>query len=78
MSAIEIPYGHTRESLLQCLDREIRFREFVYPKQIEAGKMREKKALDEIAAMKAVRAVIAQLPGPIASQMPLVSRERER
>jgi hypothetical protein len=59
---IEIPKPHTRETLLTCLDREIRMRETNYPSWVANGRLRATKAEDEIARMKAVRAVIAQLP----------------
>jgi hypothetical protein len=60
--AIEIPRGHTRETTLRCLDREIAMREANYPRWVTEGRMRQSKALDELAAMKAVRDVISQLP----------------
>lgn len=59
---IQIPPGHTREGLLACLDREIRMRETNYPAWVRAGRLRANKAEDEIARMRAVREVIAQLP----------------
>jgi hypothetical protein len=63
MSApIVVPDGFTREELLACIDREIRMRELVYPERVALGKMSTKKSLDELAAMRAIRAVIAQLP----------------
>jgi hypothetical protein len=67
-ASITIPDGYTREELLACVDREIRLRELNYPRWVEQGRMREKVAKDGIAAMQAVRAVIAQLP---ARQTPL-------
>lgn len=59
---IVIPDGLTREQLLAALDREIRYREVVFPRRVDAGKMSLVDARAEILKMKAVRAVIAQLP----------------
>jgi hypothetical protein len=59
---IQIPAPHTRETLLACLDREIRLRETNYPAWVASGRLRERKAEDEIAKMKAIRFIVAQLP----------------
>jgi hypothetical protein len=64
---IQIPAPFTREQLLACLDREIRLRETNYPSWVASGRLRERKAEDEIAKMKAIRFVIAQLPETQAS-----------
>lgn len=64
MSAIVVPEGFTRETLLACVDREIRMRERVYPGWVSRGRMSEAAATKEIASMRAVRAVLAQLPAP--------------
>lgn len=66
--AIVIPDGFTREDLLKCVDREIRMREIAYPKWTELGKMTAGNARGEIGAMKAVRAVLAQLPETVPAQ----------
>lgn len=62
MSSITIPEGFSREDLLACADREIRMRERVYPDRIAMAKMTAQKAREEIGAMRAIRAVLAQLP----------------
>ena len=73
-----VPDGHTRESLLACLDREIRMRERVYPHRIELGKMSHAKSVEELAAMRAVRAVIAQLPTAPPAQAALFGETPKR
>jgi len=60
--AIAVPSGFTREQLLECVDRELRLRERVYPRWVSLGRMSHSKAEDEKALMGAVRAVLAQLP----------------
>ena len=59
---IVIPDGFTREQLLAAVDREIRLRERVYPRQVELGRMSAAKAKAEQETMRAVHAVLAQLP----------------
>jgi hypothetical protein len=59
---IEIPDGFTREDLLACIDRELRLRHHVYPARVKNGKMTLAESLTEVLKMRAVRAVIAQLP----------------
>jgi hypothetical protein len=54
--------GYTREQLLDCLDREIRLRERVYPRWVSLERMTARKAFEETTMMRAIRAVIAQLP----------------
>lgn len=65
---IAIPDGFTRKDLLACIDRELALRERVYPRQVALGHMSDPKARNEIAAMRAVRAVLAQVPEPPAIQ----------
>jgi hypothetical protein len=48
--------------MLACVDREIKMRERVYPEWTKLGRMSQKKAAHELAAMRAVREVIASLP----------------
>lgn len=62
MTPIVLPEGFTREELLSTLDRELRLRARAYPRWVQLGRMSVKKMQDEIAGMKAVRAVISQLP----------------
>lgn len=52
----------TREEMLACVEREIRMRERVYPEWTKLGRMSAQKAAHELAAMRAVRDVIAALP----------------
>jgi len=40
---------------LACIEREIKFREFVYPRRIESGKMTKRIADREIAVMRAIK-----------------------
>ena len=62
MNAIVIPDGFSREELLVCVDREIRYRERALPFRVEAGHMSRAESAREMSRMKAIRAVIAQLP----------------
>lgn len=59
---IVIPDGFSREDLLACVDRELRYRQRVFPRRVEQGKMTIEESSREISRMTAVRAVIAQLP----------------
>jgi hypothetical protein len=71
MSEITIPDGWSRELLLACVDREIKMRDRAYPRFVEQGRMSHAKMLEEQAGMRAVRAVIAQLPATIPPQAAL-------
>lgn len=62
MSAAVIPDGFTREELLSCIDRELRFRERVFARRVQSKTMTLEQSMREQALMRAVRAVIAQLP----------------
>lgn len=62
MSAITLPPGFTREQILACIDRELRYREVVFPRRVEAGKMSHLEARRELELMRVVRAVVAALP----------------
>jgi hypothetical protein len=62
MTAIVIPDGFTREDLLSTVDREILLRTKAYPRWVTLGRMSRSKMDTEIAAMRAVRATLAQLP----------------
>lgn len=57
-----IPLGFTRAELLACIERELRYREHVFPRRITEGKMSQAQATLEVGRMRAVRAVLAQLP----------------
>ncbi len=75
---VVIPEGFTREELLACVEREIRLRERAYPRWVELGKMSAKKSQEEQAAMKAVLAVLRQLPPAPAAQPDLFGSEPRR
>lgn len=40
---------------IECVEREIRMRERVYPRWVETGRMKQEKANEELEAMRAVR-----------------------
>jgi hypothetical protein len=61
--------------MLACVEREVRMRERVYPEWVKLGRMSEKKAHDELAAMRAVREVIAALPVELSPQASLFGGE---
>jgi len=44
----------TLAELIAAAEREVRFREFVYPRQVATGKMTPEKAEKEISLMKAI------------------------
>lgn len=50
------------ERQIEAVQREIRFREYVYPRRVGDGKMTQAKADDELAAMRAVLATLEALP----------------
>lgn len=47
---------------IECVKREIRFRQYVYPRRIDAGKMSPAKAAHELESMQAVLATLEALP----------------
>ncbi len=47
--------------MIACVRREIKKREFVYPRLIEQGKLSPKKADSEIVAMKSVLHILSEL-----------------
>jgi hypothetical protein len=77
---IVLPDGFTRDDLLKCVDREIRLRERVYPRWVEQARMTAGHAQGELSGMRAVRAVLAQLPAPepVQRSLPLTASSRER
>ena len=50
----DLPTQITLRRQISCVEREIRFRHFVYPKRIQAGKMTADMAKSEISCMEAV------------------------
>jgi hypothetical protein len=44
----------TIAELVACAEREVRFREYVYPRRVAAGRMTQEKAEKEIALMLAI------------------------
>jgi hypothetical protein len=51
----------TYSEQIACVRREIAMRERSYPRWVEAGKMTQEKAEDELAAMRAVLATIIKV-----------------
>lgn len=52
----------TLEEQIKSVEREITMRERVYPRWVAAGKMKQEKALFEIAAMRAVLETLKRVP----------------
>ncbi len=50
----------TLDDQIACVKREIGMREFVYPRRVADGKMKQDKADHELAAMKAVLATLIE------------------
>ncbi len=50
------------EAQIQCVQREIKMRERVYARWVEAGRMSQRKADDEIATMRAVLETLRKQP----------------
>jgi hypothetical protein len=67
MAEIQIPTPFTRAEVLACIEREIALRERAYPRWIEAGRMTTEKAAKELGLMRAVFAIVRQLPAEQAS-----------
>lgn len=65
---ITIPDGWTREELIACAERESKLRQSAYPKWVELGRMTAKKSSHEQGAMRAIVAVLRQLPATPAPQ----------
>ena len=61
-TTIVLPDGWTRAQLISCVEREIKLRGQAYPRWIDQGRLTPEKALAEINAMRAVLAVLRQLP----------------
>lgn len=55
---------------IDCIEREIRFREFVYPRRVRDGKMSQAEADRQIALMRAVAATLATI-GREQQELPL-------
>lgn len=76
--AILIPDGFTREELIESVERELRLRERVYARQVELGKLSHKTSEHEKGAMRAVLAVLRQLPATPPAQPGLFGAEGGR
>lgn len=50
----------TTQELIACADREIRFRQRVYPRRVADGRMTQAKADHEIACMEQIRDTLAE------------------
>lgn len=48
------------EDQVACIDRELRYRRRVYPRWVEAGKMTQRKADEELSRMDAVLATLQE------------------
>ena len=59
---MKIPGGFTREQLVACARREWLRRQDAYPKLVEQGRLPREKAVDGIAMMGAILAVLEALP----------------
>lgn len=56
MDTTEELFPPTLDDMIQCAEREIRYREHVYPRRIAAGKMAQRTADREIRVMRAILA----------------------
>lgn len=56
----KLPTQVSIERQIACVEREIKQREYVYPRRVEAGKMKIDKAHEEIAVMRAVLATLKE------------------
>jgi hypothetical protein len=72
------PIGYTRDDLVRCVRRELDFRARVFPRQIEIGRMSQRRADDEMALMRAVLEVLLQLPEEPPAQAGLFRAEPRR
>jgi len=59
MTAVD---GFSREDLLSCLDRELRYRERVFPRRVSRGDMTIAESLRERRMMQAIRKLVEALP----------------
>jgi hypothetical protein len=53
----------TLADMIICVEREIRFRERVYPRQVAGGRLTETKAAREIEIMRTVKHTLEGLKG---------------
>jgi hypothetical protein len=58
---MNLPLMTDIDAQIACVEREIRFREHVYPRRVEANKMTEKQAREQIALMQAVLATLRKV-----------------
>jgi hypothetical protein len=72
-----LPANFTRAELLACVDRELKWRQQVYPRRVADGKMTQSAATLELARMRAIRVVLAQLPPDPEEQTALDARARQ-
>jgi len=75
---IVIPDGFTRKELLAECDRELHMRDRVYPGLVARGKITGSAASTAVARLRAIRNIIAQLPGDAESQAQLFAPEPRR
>jgi len=58
---MNLPLMTDIDAQIACVERELRFREHVYPRRVEANKMTEKQAREQIALMQAVLATLRKV-----------------
>lgn len=58
---MNLPLTTDLASQIAAVEREIRFREHVYPRRVEANKMTDKQAREQIALMQAVLATLRRV-----------------
>lgn len=63
MSLFETPPQVSLDRQIQAVEREIKQREYVYPRRVAAGKMTQAKADDELGFMRAVLATLRRVKG---------------
>jgi len=69
-----VPQGTTAAKMLASVRREIKMRERVYPRWVEAARMTQANADEELATMRAVLTVLEQVLPLDVNQIELFSR----
>ncbi|MCC6789762.1 MAG: hypothetical protein IT547_18170 [Hyphomonadaceae bacterium] len=57
----ELPRAVSIDRQIECVERELKQRAYVYPRRIEAGKMTQEQSDREVACMEAVAATLRAL-----------------
>ena len=63
LPGLDAPERFTLQAQVDCVEREIRKRRQVYPRQVAAGRLTQAKADYEIACMEAVLATLVTVRG---------------